>query len=794
MIASEHCGDSVYDTQYHYIKTNMDHTYKQESDMLLHDHSNSSPALVHGSLSSSQKLTDLASPQCNSTKGQRSNNYAQALWNQKYPTNSDMGMGYSMDNDLFYANLPPPPGHLLPASPSSLPRYNQLVKRSHPRHHSANGILQQNSHHDHSRYHQPMHQGYNITAQRRLSSSMVSYNNSSTTDTTVSSLSSSSSTSSSTPWSTTMHQHPNLSQSSYSSLSSLSPTGSAFSSLSPTSALKQPQHTNIVEPSSSPTPLRYQVLLQASTAAAQKYGESSSLTYLNRGQAYGLHFQDHSTSSKTSTLITSTISITFHEAAHRLASQNYWRFWLSQQDHPNEARALDLDIQQSSGLVNVYYPSFDTITIQWQSHVGATLFVRFNCLSTDFSRIKGVKGIPLRALVESVATPSSDGDLVPYKEKSFCKIKLFRDKGAERKSKDDAKQISKQLEKMKADGNPLQNPLWHFYSRPILPHSLFEPLLEEDEIAKEDLSLMPSSTSLSPSSSPPRASSAAISSTIALTAAPISTLPVPTVASSIITSPAAYDLTSSTLSSAYPLTTSPLSSSVSTVSTSHVLADGNRNHYQQHDNGMVIMSSFYPPTFSCSSQMSSSPTPSSLGCSPLISPSLPLSSLGYGQHQTSSKSSPFLGMKRSRSHVVASALDHSSSEDQSPPMKKHQGTRSSLTLFVDTKKHQSSSPDLKRIDLDVITVQQLIIKLSALFSLQANSVTEVLWRRDPTSNKNSTELQHRQKKTTTSNQSSSSQVLVLVEDCVLETFRDRTVMNVKWEIISNGMVRFILNL
>lgn len=30
----------------------------------------------------------------------------------------------------------------------------------------------------------------------------------------------------------------------------------------------------------------------------------------------------------------------------------------------------------------------------------------------------------------------------------FCKVKLFRDKGAERKNKDDAKQISKQLEKV----------------------------------------------------------------------------------------------------------------------------------------------------------------------------------------------------------------------------------------------------------------------------------------------------------------------------------------------------------
>lgn len=160
------------------------------------------------------------------------------------------------------------------------------------------------------------------------------------------------------------------------------------------------------------------------------------MTYLNRGQAYGIQFLDQQQTKDT--LITSTISITFHDAAHRQTSQNYWRFWLSQQDRPNEARALDLDAQQSAGLTSVHYPSFDRITIQWQAHAGATLFVRFNCLSTDFSRIKGVKGIPLRVLVETTATstaaPSSPLEYDGAIERSFCKIKLFRDKVCENAS------------------------------------------------------------------------------------------------------------------------------------------------------------------------------------------------------------------------------------------------------------------------------------------------------------------------------------------------------------------------
>lgn len=85
-------------------------------------------------------------------------------------------------------------------------------------------------------------------------------------------------------------------------------------------------------------------------------------------------------------------------------------------------------------------PSFDKISFSWNTRIGAKIYIRFKCLSTDFSRIKGVKGIPLRAQMENRWGTES--------ESCYCKIKLFRDKGAERKNKDDAKQILKQLEKV----------------------------------------------------------------------------------------------------------------------------------------------------------------------------------------------------------------------------------------------------------------------------------------------------------------------------------------------------------
>lgn len=79
------------------------------------------------------------------------------------------------------------------------------------------------------------------------------------------------------------------------------------------------------------------------------------------------------------------------------------------------------------GIRNVRYPSFDRITFDWTN--SAKLSIKFNCLSTDFSRIKGVKGIPLRAQMETrvAASAANDGGDM-YVEQSYCKIKLFRDK------------------------------------------------------------------------------------------------------------------------------------------------------------------------------------------------------------------------------------------------------------------------------------------------------------------------------------------------------------------------------
>ncbi|KAG1457421.1 hypothetical protein G6F56_006608 [Rhizopus delemar] len=249
---------------------------------------------------------------------------------------------------------------------------------------------------------------------------------------------------------------------------------------------------------------QFQAILHSPMASMKKENQKP-MTYLNRGQTYLLELSSMNQGRGT---FTSTISIAFHESSHRKVANGYWKFWLSQQLQPQEARAIDIDEKQSSNIYNIKYNSFDKISFDWHGRFSAKISVRFHCLSTDFSRIKGVKGIPMRAVVETTAkysqlpentseysgefikknnekTHKSPDSFYEYTERCYCQMKLFRDKGAERKNKDDAKQIHKQLQKATAltMGNPQQHPSWSILNQPYKPLTALSeiPSSPEDE-------------------------------------------------------------------------------------------------------------------------------------------------------------------------------------------------------------------------------------------------------------------------------------------------------------------------
>lgn len=242
--------------------------------------------------------------------------------------------------------------------------------------------------------------------------------------------------------------------------------------------------------------MRFKVTLEAPTAAMQRQDETS-LTYLNKAQFYTIGLED---TEEYNGEITSVIKVTFHEASHRRLAARYWSFWLSQQPNPKSARALDIEKASSTGILEVQSKTFDRISFKWNGKAGAKLMVRFNCLSTDFSRIKGVKGIPLRVHMDTMldgigskdganghrSRSRSSGDS-PAMERAFAKIKLFRDKGAERKNKDDQKQLEKMWDKMRgknADTNPLISML-----APVQNVSIFSECTDPPEGSAEDETL-----------------------------------------------------------------------------------------------------------------------------------------------------------------------------------------------------------------------------------------------------------------------------------------------------------------
>ena len=52
--------------------------------------------------------------------------------------------------------------------------------------------------------------------------------------------------------------------------------------------------------------------------------------------------------------------------------------------------------------------------------------LRINCLSTEFSGQKGVKGLPLHIVVDTYEEQDSDQEEPSHR--AYCRVKIFRDK------------------------------------------------------------------------------------------------------------------------------------------------------------------------------------------------------------------------------------------------------------------------------------------------------------------------------------------------------------------------------
>ncbi|KAG3282417.1 grainyhead like transcription factor 3 [Ictidomys tridecemlineatus] len=107
------------------------------------------------------------------------------------------------------------------------------------------------------------------------------------------------------------------------------------------------------------------------------------------------------------------------------------------EDYPSLKR-LDLpstDCKENFNTVqHIEEVAYNALSFMWNVTEEAKIFIGVNCLSTDFSSQKGVKGVPLNLQIDTYDCGSGTERLV---HRAVCQIKIFCDKGAERKMRDD---------------------------------------------------------------------------------------------------------------------------------------------------------------------------------------------------------------------------------------------------------------------------------------------------------------------------------------------------------------------
>ncbi|KFA77100.1 hypothetical protein S40288_09730 [Stachybotrys chartarum IBT 40288] len=214
---------------------------------------------------------------------------------------------------------------------------------------------------------------------------------------------------------------------------------------------------------------RFHSTLNAPTAMI-KHVDEIPVAYLNKGQPYSVTVSDtHANMPVVPGVKYRTfVRISFEGEQQRRKPEVCWSLW-------KEGRGTYEAHQRGGKLQAVEYveagqpaegdnkrtrleletSSLDGFSIIWTPGINGTpevsITVRFNFLSTDFSHSKGVKGIPVRLCAKTSTVPSDSTQLAAdaNPEICFCKVKLFRDHGAERKISSDVAHVKKSIDKLK---------------------------------------------------------------------------------------------------------------------------------------------------------------------------------------------------------------------------------------------------------------------------------------------------------------------------------------------------------
>ncbi|KAI4897032.1 hypothetical protein NFI96_014395 [Prochilodus magdalenae] len=193
----------------------------------------------------------------------------------------------------------------------------------------------------------------------------------------------------------------------------------------------------------------FQFLLGAPQASQNKNTEVP-MVYLNKGQFYPITLQGvDSSAGVTCSKVKTVIMAVFENDKSAEMQLKCWNHWHSRQPTAKQ-RVIDIaDYKEVfCGISNVEEVAFNALSFIWNTNEEAKVYIGINSLSTDFSSQKGVKGLPLNLQIDTYDFSSGSNRLI---HRAACQVKVFCDKGAERKMRDEERKRTKRRAKTSAD-------------------------------------------------------------------------------------------------------------------------------------------------------------------------------------------------------------------------------------------------------------------------------------------------------------------------------------------------------
>ncbi|KAI2655524.1 hypothetical protein H4Q32_017936 [Labeo rohita] len=181
--------------------------------------------------------------------------------------------------------------------------------------------------------------------------------------------------------------------------------------------------------------------IEASRSVREKAGEGP-MIYLNKGQFYGITLSETGANKGLRhpiSKVRSVVMVVFGQEKCRDEQLKHWNYW-----HTPDYK------ESFSTIGNIEEIAYNAVSFTWDVNEEAKVFITVNCLSTDFSSQKGVKGLPLMIQIDTYSYNNRSNRPI---HRAYSQIKVFCDKGAERKIRDEEKKQLRKKVKGQAVGN-----------------------------------------------------------------------------------------------------------------------------------------------------------------------------------------------------------------------------------------------------------------------------------------------------------------------------------------------------